>query len=146
MRICLSTKTHAANNPSDRCRPYYDECTGSLLNSEVKRRKARLVLGSGTAWEPLRVLTAFCLCFLALSFYNLFHAHSSTVTLNPIHTPCNIHTLSKERKALILILTPYTYPYTNLQPTVVPSFFTHTLNQISTVSLSPTTHPYILNV
>ena len=42
-----------------RCRPYYVENTGSLPNSEVKRRKARLVLGSGTAWEPLRVLTAF---------------------------------------------------------------------------------------
>ena len=42
-----------------RCRPYYHEHTGSLSNSEVKRGKARLVLGSGTAWEPLRVLTAF---------------------------------------------------------------------------------------
>ena len=42
-----------------RCRPYYHEYTGSLSNSEVKRGKARLVLGSGTAWEPLRVLTAF---------------------------------------------------------------------------------------
>ena len=41
-----------------RCRPYYHEYTGSLSNSEVKRGKARLVLGSGTAWEPLRVLTA----------------------------------------------------------------------------------------
>ncbi len=44
---------------SIRCRPYYHEYTGSLSNSEVKRGKARLVLGSGTAWEPLRVLTAF---------------------------------------------------------------------------------------
>lgn len=42
-----------------RCRPYYYENTGSHLNSEVKRGKARLVLGSVTAWEPLRVLTAF---------------------------------------------------------------------------------------
>ena len=29
---------------------------GSLLNSEVKWRRARLVLGWGTAWEDLRVL------------------------------------------------------------------------------------------
>ena len=48
---------------SIRCRPYYHEYTGSLSNSEVKRGKARLVLGSGTAWEPLRVLTAFPLAF-----------------------------------------------------------------------------------
>ena len=42
-----------------RCRPYYHENTGSRPISEVKRGKARLVLGSVTAWEPLRVLTAF---------------------------------------------------------------------------------------
>ena len=45
-----------------RCRPYYHENTGSLSNSEVKRGKARLVLGSGTAWEPLRVPTTFSTC------------------------------------------------------------------------------------
>ena len=43
-----------------RWRPYRVECTGSLLTSEVKRRKARLVLGWGTAWEHPRVLPAFC--------------------------------------------------------------------------------------
>ena len=43
-----------------RWRPYRVECTGSLLTSEVKRLRARLVLGSGTAWEYLRVLSAFC--------------------------------------------------------------------------------------
>ena len=42
-----------------RWRPYRVECTGSLLTSEVKRRRARLVLGWGTAWEDLRVLSAF---------------------------------------------------------------------------------------
>ena len=42
-----------------RRRPYRVECTGSLLTSEVKRRRARLVLGWGTAWEDLRVLSAF---------------------------------------------------------------------------------------
>ena len=41
-----------------RQRPYRVECTGSLPNSEVKRRRARLVLGWGTAREDLRVLSA----------------------------------------------------------------------------------------
>ena len=40
-------------------RPYRVECTGSLPTSEVKRRRARLVLGWGTAREDLRVLSAF---------------------------------------------------------------------------------------
>ena len=43
-----------------RWRPYRIGCTGSLSTSEVKRRRARLVLGWGTAWEDLRVLSAFC--------------------------------------------------------------------------------------
>ena len=47
-----------------RWRPYRVECTGSLLTSEVKQRRARSVLGWGTAWEDLRVLSAF---FLSLS-------------------------------------------------------------------------------
>ena len=38
--------------------PYHVECTGSLPTSEVKRHRARLVLGWGTAWEDLRVLPA----------------------------------------------------------------------------------------
>ena len=42
-----------------RWRPYRVECTGSLPTSEVKRRRARLVLGWGTAREALRVLLAF---------------------------------------------------------------------------------------
>ena len=45
----------------NRWRPYRVECSGSLSTSEVKRRRARLVLGWGTAWEDLRVLTAFYL-------------------------------------------------------------------------------------
>ena len=40
-------------------RPYRVECTGSLATSEVKRRRARLVLGWGTAREDFRVLPAF---------------------------------------------------------------------------------------
>ena len=45
---------------SDRCRrrPYRVECTGSLSTSEVKQHRARSVLGWGTAWEDLRVLSA----------------------------------------------------------------------------------------
>ena len=42
-----------------RWRPYRVECTRSLPTSEVKRRRARLVLGWGTAREDLRVLSAF---------------------------------------------------------------------------------------
>ena len=49
-----------------RWRPYRVECTGSLLTSEVKRRRARLVLGWGTAWEDLRVLPALHIHQLAL--------------------------------------------------------------------------------
>ena len=51
----------AMGNIGVRQRPYRVECTGSLPNSEVKRRRARLVLGWGTAREDLRVLLAFCL-------------------------------------------------------------------------------------
>ena len=40
-------------------RPYCAEHTRSHQNSEVKQRKARSVLGWGTAWEVLRVLLAF---------------------------------------------------------------------------------------
>ena len=45
---------------SFRQRPYCDEYTRSHPNSEVKHRKARSVLGWGTAWEALRVPLAFC--------------------------------------------------------------------------------------
>jgi hypothetical protein len=44
-----------------RRRPYRVEYTGSLPTSEVKRHRARLVLGWGTAWEHPRVLSAFCI-------------------------------------------------------------------------------------
>ena len=39
-------------------RPYRVEYTGFLPTSAIKRRKARLVLGWGAAWEDLRVLSA----------------------------------------------------------------------------------------
>ena len=51
----------ARHNITFRQRPYRVEYTGSLPNSEVKRHRARLVLGWGTAWEDLRVLLAFCI-------------------------------------------------------------------------------------
>ena len=49
-------------------RPYRVECTGSLPNSEVKRHRARLVLGWGTAWEDLRVLSAFSFFLLPCKY------------------------------------------------------------------------------
>ena len=45
-----------------RQRPYRNEYTRSLPNSEVNRCRARSVLGWGTAWEVLWVLLAFLLC------------------------------------------------------------------------------------
>ena len=42
-----------------RWRPYRVECPGSLPTSEVKRRRARLVLDWGTAREDLRVPPAY---------------------------------------------------------------------------------------
>jgi hypothetical protein len=51
--------THVFCGGYCRWRPYRVECTGSLPTSEVKRRRARLVLGWGTAREDLRVLPAF---------------------------------------------------------------------------------------
>ena len=50
----------SAQNLYIRQRPYRNEYTGSLPNSEVNRCRARSVLGWGTAREALRVLLAFC--------------------------------------------------------------------------------------
>ena len=50
---------HVLADHSSRQRPYCVESTGSHLNSEVKRRKARIVLGWVTAREVLWVLLAF---------------------------------------------------------------------------------------
>ena len=55
-----------------RQRPYRVECTGSLPNSEVKRRRARIVPGWGTAWEVLRVLLAFLMLWLFRGLAGLF--------------------------------------------------------------------------
>jgi hypothetical protein len=59
-----------------RRRPYRVECTGSLLTSEVKRHRARLVLGWGTAWEHPRVLSAFCVCLLVANATMFSGAHA----------------------------------------------------------------------
>ena len=60
--VCVWSSVYVCFGPVPaRRRPYHVECTGSLLTSEVKRHRARLVLGWGTAWEDLRVLTAFYL-------------------------------------------------------------------------------------
>ena len=62
-----------------RRRPYRVECTGSLSTSEVKQHRARLVLGWGTAWEDLWVLSAlFCACY-----------GSSLRTKGAAWAPCN---------------------------------------------------------
>ena len=53
-------RNHIIARQDLRWRPYRVERTGSLPTSEVKRRRARLVLGWGTAREDLRVLPALC--------------------------------------------------------------------------------------
>ena len=55
----LLEATYRLRKQKFRQRPYCVECTGSLPNSEVKPRKARIVLGWVTAREVLRVLLTF---------------------------------------------------------------------------------------
>ena len=62
----ISSERQPMDYESCRQRPYFVEYTRSHPNSEVKRRKARSVLGWGTAREALRVLLAF---FLWLNVY-----------------------------------------------------------------------------
>ena len=59
----IPPKSQSKDFVTCRQRPYFVEYTRSHPNSEVKRRKARSVLGWGTAREALRVLLAFFLCF-----------------------------------------------------------------------------------
>ena len=57
---CVSTETPQRFLLVFSCqRPYHVEHTGSRPITEVKQRRARLVLGWVTAWEP-RVLLIFC--------------------------------------------------------------------------------------
>ena len=69
----FSSASYVSSLSFQRRRPYRVECTGSLPTSEVKRRRARLVLGWGTAREHLRVLSAFArvlgCCRLLLVFF-----------------------------------------------------------------------------
>ena len=62
LRECISVKADyiyilnyilymAANTYILRLRPYHDEHTRSRLITEVKHRRAGIVLGWGTAWE-----------------------------------------------------------------------------------------------
>ena len=62
-------------------RPYRVECTGSLPNSEVKRRRARIVPGWGTAWEVLRVLLAFCFGFYSFLGLSICHFLSFQISI-----------------------------------------------------------------
>ena len=55
LQRALTTPTSLAERLYLRWRPYRVERTGSLPTSEVKRRRARLVLGWGTAREDLRM-------------------------------------------------------------------------------------------
>ena len=73
-----------------RWRPYRVECTGSLPTSEDKRRRARLVLGWGTAREDLRVLPAFFVSNLVILPLNGTHTHTHTHTHTQAHTPFSI--------------------------------------------------------
>jgi hypothetical protein len=59
-----------------RRRPYRVECTGSLLTSEVKRRRARLVLGWGAARGDLRVL----------SVIHTLYTHKHVLEVGALHT------------------------------------------------------------
>ena len=65
-----------------RQRPYRVECTGSLPNSEVKRRRARLVLGWGTAREDLRVLLALQTLFYQKKYDKSRAFYSDTFAVN----------------------------------------------------------------
>ena len=78
----LHSQVCCCSQPETCCRrPYRVECTGSVLTSEVKQRRARSVLGWGTAWEDLRVLSAFL---------SLFPKWRNNRSANPVfsNTPC----------------------------------------------------------
>ena len=78
--VSIAASVMLRQHPS-RWRPYRVECTGSLLTSEVKRRRARLVLGWGTAREDLRVLLAFAIGCALLNF-GIVVIHSSAINHN----------------------------------------------------------------
>ena len=55
-----------------RQRPYHVESTGSRPITEVKQRRARLVLGWVTAWEHRVLLATFFLFFSVRLFFSFF--------------------------------------------------------------------------
>ena len=65
-----------------RWRPYRVEYTGSLLTSEVKRHRAWLVLGWGTAREHLQVLSAFA-SLAAVGLFPASRPYALDVALGP---------------------------------------------------------------
>ena len=70
-------------------RPYHVECTGSLSTSEVKQRRARSVLGWGTAWEDLRVLSAFLILCIIIRL--LQHGATCDVLHCGVFAVCEYH-------------------------------------------------------
>ena len=70
------------NGKQYRWRPYRVECTGSLPTSEVKRRRARLVLGWGAAREDLRVLPALLHRNVAPCQFGIRLFHSIVLSLS----------------------------------------------------------------
>ena len=58
---------HTVANRNNRQRPYHVEYTGSRPITEVKQRRARIVLGWVTAWEH-RVPLPFC---VYIFYFNL---------------------------------------------------------------------------
>jgi hypothetical protein len=70
-----------------RRRPYRVEYTGSLPTSEVKRHRARLVLGWGTAWEHPRVLSAFCIRLLIWHSAQRFAPRTNATPWAPLAAP-----------------------------------------------------------
>ena len=55
-----------------RLRPYHDEYTRSRLITEVKHRRAGIVLGWGTAWElPVPQAFGFSFLYLPSKYYEV---------------------------------------------------------------------------
>ena len=86
---CNYDSTAFAKRTYLRRRPYRDEYTGSLSNSEVNRRRARSVLGWGTAWEVLWVLPAFFISSVPTQVIQLrgcWLTHLCNNTISPAHS------------------------------------------------------------
>ncbi len=123
-----------------RQRPYFVEYTRSHPNSEVKRRKARSVLGWGTAREDLRVLPAFWCCIACRKCVERRRVKSR---LTPTHDS-NTRTSKTQNRTLSLYLSPpptHAHTYRPTRPhrhtnTRLPQ----TERQISTRAHSVTDH------